>query len=293
MNNFVKQLHSIMFNFHLNRYEYFKTQIINTEEYVIPFVEKYFGPLDSNTRVLEIGSAEGGVLKAFLKKGCIGTGVEQDKLRIEQCTEFLAEDIVKGRVTLYHNNILDPALAMAFTAKFDIIVLKDVIEHITEKELLLQQLKKYLRSNGAIYFGFPPWRMPFGGHQQICENKFLSRLPWFHLLPRRWYESVLKQSGEHYPTLMEIRDTGISIKRFERLIKTTGYRIEGSKHYLINPIYKYKFNFKPVEQFKFISKLTHFKDFFTTCAYYYVVTKNPNQLPDSVTPGVVDAALNN
>lgn len=261
-----------MFDFHRDRYEYFKTQVINAEEYLVPFVERYFGSFSTATHVLEIGSAEGGVLKAFVDKGCIGTGVELNDVRIAQSNEFLKEDILNGKVTLYHRNIFESDIGQAFAGKFDIIILKDVIEHINDQDLLLNQMRRYLRDNGVIFFGFPPWRMPFGGHQQICRSKFLSRLPWFHLLPGPCYSMILKMFCEHVPTFMEIKATGISIHRFERLVKNNGYLVKGCKHYLINPIYRFKFKLEPVEQFRFISKIPYVKDFFTTCVYY-VITK--------------------
>ena len=66
---------------------------------------------------------------------------------------------------------------------FDIIVLKDVIEHIHDQAKLIGWMKNFLKPGGIVFFGFPPWYMPFGGHQQMCHSK-ISRLPYIHLLPR-------------------------------------------------------------------------------------------------------------
>jgi 2-polyprenyl-3-methyl-5-hydroxy-6-metoxy-1,4-benzoquinol methylase len=63
-------------------------------------------------------------------------------------------------------------------------LLKDVIEHIHDQPKLIAWMKSYLAPNGTIFFGFPPWQMPFGGHQQLCRNKVLAKLPYYHLLPR-------------------------------------------------------------------------------------------------------------
>ena len=48
--------------------------------------------------------------------------------------------------------------------------------------------------------------------------------------------------------LLEIKDTGISIERFEKIVKQTNYRVINKTHYLINPIYKYKFGWKARKQ---------------------------------------------
>lgn len=44
---------------------------------------------------------------------------------------------------------------------------------------------------------------------------------------------------------MEVKETGLSIERFERILKQDGYRIVKMQHYLINPNYEIKFRMKP------------------------------------------------
>jgi len=77
-----------MFEFHADRKRYFDIQVLNAEKYVIPFIEEKF-PISKGMRVLEIGCGEGGVLKAFINKGCEGVGVELDASRIENATLYL------------------------------------------------------------------------------------------------------------------------------------------------------------------------------------------------------------
>ena len=70
--------------------------------------------------------------------------------------------------------------------------------------------------------------MPFGGHQQMAKSKLLSKLPWFHLLPKSIYKKILSWGGQDPITLnefMEIKDTGISIERFERIVKQNQFQI--------------------------------------------------------------------
>lgn len=261
-----------MYDFHLDRFGYVKTQTLNTEKYVIPFIELFIGDIRSRQKVLEIGCAEGGVLKAFVNKGCLGTGVELDNLRVRQAREYLKDNIENGSTNIFEGDIFDPGFATEFTGNFDLIVLKDVIERIHDKEGLLRTLKTYLAPFGLIFLGFPPWRMPFGGHQQICRNKIFSRLPWIHLLPANIYKTVLKGFGEDPGYLMDIKKTGISIGGFEKMVKRTGFKITGDQHYLINPIYEFKFGIRPVEQFQLVTMIPYVRDFFTTCAYYLITS---------------------
>lgn len=262
-----------MFEFHSDRKRYFEIQISNAVQHVLPFIEEVF-PIKPGMRVLEIGCGEGGVLKAFTDRGCTGIGVEFDAGRIENGTEWLAEDIKAGRIQFITKDIYDTDVEKDLGGSFDIIVLKDVIEHIHDQPKLIGWMKQFLNPGGAIFFGFPPWQMPFGGHQQMCSNKWLSKLPWYHLLPRFAYKALLKQCNEPVEHLLEIRDTGISIERFERIVKQEAYNIANKKHYLINPIYEWKFGWKAKEQFPLISNIPWLRNYLTTCVYYLITAKN-------------------
>ena len=68
--------------------------------------------------------------------------------------------------------------------------------------------------------------------------------------------------------LLEVKDTGISIERFERIAKNNNFPILKKQHFLINPIYKYKFGWSAKKQYAFIESLPFFRNFATTCAYY-------------------------
>lgn len=169
---------------HADRQLYFNEQSITTQKYVIPFIEKH-KPITADSHILEIGCGEGGNIKPFLDLGCKVTGIDINGGQIAIAKEIysvhpnnrnltlICEDIYK--VTELHN-------------KFDIIIIRDVIEHIPNQELFLPFIKRFLSPHGIIFVAFPPWQNPFGGHQQICNNKLLSHLPWFHLLPRPVYK---------------------------------------------------------------------------------------------------------
>lgn len=90
------------------------------------------------------------------------------------------------------------------------------------------------------------------------------------LLPRFLYRGLLKWKNEPVAELLEIRDTRISIERFERICKNKEYRIAHTTHYLVNPIYEYKFGWKPRKQSKLVKAIPYVRDFLTTCVYYLV-----------------------
>ena len=257
-----------MFEFHADRKRYFDIQVMNAEKYVIPFIEEKF-PVKPGMRVLEIGCGEGGVLKAFINKGCEGVGVELDTPRIDDALKFLPDDVAAGKIRFVAKDIYLVDIEKDFSGKFDIIVLKDVIEHIHDQPKLIGWMKNFLNPGGIVFFGFPPWYMPFGGHQQMCRSK-VSKLPYIHLLPRGVYRWILKKKKEPVEALMEIRDTGISIERFEKICRKEGYSLLHKRHYLLNPIYEWKFGWKPRRQAGLIKAIPFFRNFLTTCVYYII-----------------------
>lgn len=261
-----------MFEFHADRKRYFDIQVLNAEKYVIPFIEEKF-PVKAGMRILEIGCGEGGVLKAFVNRGCEGVGVELDAPRVVDANKFLTEDIAAGRLRFVVKDIYEVDVKKDFNGLFDIIVLKDVIEHIHDQAKLIGWMKNFLKPDGIVFFGFPPWYMPFGGHQQICKSR-ISRLPYIHLLPKGMYKWILRNRKENVEEMMEIRDTGISIERFEKICKKEGYTIFHAGHYLINPIYEWKFGWKPRKQIGLIKLIPFFRNFLTTCVYYIIQPDN-------------------
>lgn len=257
---------------HYNEKIRFQQQLDNAKAYVIPFIEEVF-TLKTDMLVLDIGCGDGGVMLPFLEMGIKTTGIELNQQKADFAKQFLSNFLETGQAEIINLNIYEAEALEKYKAQFDLIILKDVIEHIFDQDKFIPYLKQFLKPGGRVYFGFPPWYMPHGGHQQVCSHKLLSALPYVHLLPVPLYRLLLKAFGETEPTikeLLEIKSTGISIERFEKLVLNNNYTIEAKKHYLINPIYKFKFGWKPKEQYNLVQKIPFFRNFITTCVYYLI-----------------------
>jgi ubiquinone/menaquinone biosynthesis C-methylase UbiE len=257
-------------SFHGDRPRYFNQQYENTARHVIPFIESVTDV--AGKQVLEVGCGEGGVLKPFLDRRCTCIGVDLNQAKIDYAQEALKEDIDAGQATVIAADIYDKQFQGAYEGRFDIIVLKDTIEHIYDQEKILRKLKPILSKEGVVFLGFPPWFMPYGGHQQIARST-LAQLPYYHLLPRSLYRGLLEiygESEEMIEALMEIVDTRLSIQRFEQLIRKTGYQTCKRQFYLINPIYEYKFGLRPRMQLPILRSVPWLRDFLTTTCYYVI-----------------------
>lgn len=260
-----------MYEFHKDKDRYFDIQYRVTKDYIIPFLEEHL-PGKKWNRVLEIGSAEAGVLKAFLELGANCTGIELSADRVELASRYHAEAIAEGRISFVNRNVFDIDPEHDLGGRFDLVILKDVIEHIPGQKEFMHQLASFLEKDGVIFFGFPPWYMPYGGHQQVCKS-WVSKVPYVHLLPTPLYKSILQMAGESEHTvqnLLEVKSTGISIERFEKALQYNKLGIIARRHYLTNPIYQYKFGWKPRKQNAFISRMPVVRNFFTTASYYII-----------------------
>lgn len=256
---------------HKNRDLYFKEQYTTLSKYILPFIEEY-KKLDKNTEVLEIGCGYGGNLLPFIEKGCQVTGVDIHEESIRIAKERLEVD-KKDNLKLILSDIYE---VKGFEKKFDVIFMKDTLEHIPNHDKFIKLIRNFIKDDGIIFQGFPPWRNPFGGHQQVCHSKFLSRLPWFHLLPRGMFKGVLKMFGEKEGTinglLTGVYDTRISLNKFFRIVKKNDLEIRRKELYFINPNYEIKFNLKPRKLWK-IFNIPWLRDFYITTSYFILQKK--------------------
>ena len=157
--------------------------------------------------------------------------------------------------------------------QFDIIITRDVLEHIHGQERFMNFVKQFLKPRGKFFLGFPSWQNPFGGHQQMCESKILSKLPFIHILPKSLYKLILKsfkESEEKIEGLLEIKETRISIERFERIIKKERFKKDKRCFYFINPNYEIKFGLKPRKIWSIFSSLPYLRNYLITTNFYVI-----------------------
>jgi SAM-dependent methyltransferase len=254
---------------HTNLQRYFDEQAITTRKFVLPYIEAV-KPITKGARVLEIGCGTGGNMVPFLEVGCVVTGVDISETSIQRASQLLGphEGLTLIADDIYNRSESD--------GTFDIIIMRDVIEHIHNQEKFMSFVKRFMAPGAVFFLGFPPWFNPFGGHQQIAKNKLLSKLPFYHILPAWLYKAMLKLGGESDRTiadLLEIKETGISIERFERICKREKFMIERRTLYFINPNYETKFQLKPRVQTRLITGIPFLKNFFVTAGYYLLTTK--------------------
>ena len=159
---------------------------------------------ETNYSVIEIGSAEGGVLHALGLKGAstlIGTDIAKNRIEIG----LKISNLLNIKTNYYIHNILTDEIPENWIQKFDLVLLRDVIEHLEDTETTLKNIKKLLKPNGKIFITFPPYYSPFGGHQHTLGLK-IAKIPYLHLLPTQAFKTIITVSYTHLtlPTIYSV-----------------------------------------------------------------------------------------
>lgn len=250
---------------HTDRLQYFSELAYTSQKYFVPYIYDF---IDTNRplSILEVGCGDGGNLLPFARLGHEVVGIDLSENRIKGAISFFEGERAKARFICADIFDLD-----MYKGYFDLIICHDVIEHIGNKHALLKKMAYFMKPSGIIFIAFPAWYMPFGGHQQICHNRWLSNLPYIHLLPVKLYRKLLllvREPEECVDELIAIKSTGITIGRFEKLVDETSLEIVARRLYLINPHYEIKFCLRPRILPGIIAKIPYIRDFLTTSCFY-------------------------
>ena len=105
--------------------------------------------IPNNANVLDIGCAQGYLDEYLTKKlNCVVTGIELDAKAAQKAKKFCKKIFIGDIEKILQESQLG-------NEKFDIILLADVLEHLKEPERVLQEVKKYLKSEGSVIVSLP------------------------------------------------------------------------------------------------------------------------------------------
>lgn len=244
---------------------YWGYQFRLAKEVLVPMMveNKWFKPGDM---VSEIGCAEGGVLHAFIDagaKGALGTDIAESRLE----TGKVITDIIDLPTEYIFHDIINEEPYPEWRQAYDLVLLRDVIEHLDDTEQALANIKKIIKPGGRLFVTFPPYNSPFGGHQQTLMNLW-GKLPYIHLLPKAvFYKLIASGRKNDIGEVKRLHGIRMSPKKFMDAAVKTGYSIEKQDYYLLRPVFKMKFGI-PSIKISFLSGLPLVKNYFSLEASY-------------------------
>lgn len=208
------------------------------ERFLLPLLaSRRFPP--AGKRVLDVGCGYGGVLAALAEKHPLSRALGLD---------LDPEMVLHGRARCPAGVILENRDFFALEGEtFDLILLRDVLEHIVDVEGALGKAARLLAPGGLVYASFAPFYGPFGGHQHNAAG-LPSRLPWLQLLPEGAFRSLLRLPGNSYKgasglsaDMESVLRTRLTLSRFRRAASAAGLKVTYRAQYLSRPDYRLKF----------------------------------------------------
>jgi 2-polyprenyl-3-methyl-5-hydroxy-6-metoxy-1,4-benzoquinol methylase len=253
------------------RRAYWEYQYHLGKDYLIPLLSEWGVPF-VDTKVMDIGCAEGGILCAFADIGVKGLGLEISNDRLTFAQETIQNH--QHRLDKVHYIIADffHLPIKKDHSAFDIILLRDVLEHLIDKKQVMATLAPLMGKNTFLFITFPPFYAPFGGHQQMLKS-WLRRLPYFHTLPFpfwnifRWYIKRFDANPKFLKEMEKIRRHRITIQTFIKLVNSHGYQIQKNRFYITRPSYRLRFGW-PVIISNRSAKIPVLREFLISGAFF-------------------------
>jgi 2-polyprenyl-3-methyl-5-hydroxy-6-metoxy-1,4-benzoquinol methylase len=130
-------------------------------------VERFLDRSDwSGARVLDVGCAYGGVLRAFARRGAQVLGIDSNERLLSLATANLA-DAPESRHRLEHVRLED--LDASHIGQFELIVCDNVLEHVVDPSAAVERLSSLLAVGGELYVAVPN---PFAPEQVRSDPHF-------------------------------------------------------------------------------------------------------------------------
>jgi len=207
---------------------------------LLPWLASH-GLLPDNGSVAEIGCAEGGVLMAAAQHMggyALGTDIQGPLLK-EYSSKFA--ELVGLEVTFTEHDVIYGPIPQEWESSFDVVFLRDVLEHLDDTWVALRNIMRLLRPGGVLVVTFPPYTSAFGGHQQLL-NTFAGSLPFVHLLPQALFQKIIENAdtvnADEVRRLTNIRLSG---NRVRTAALDEGFQIVDERYFLLRPVFRYKY----------------------------------------------------
>ena len=227
-------------NFSNWREYYFEYQRSLASGYYIPFL-KGNGVELKDKNILEIGCGNGGFIDAFGDYS-------------ENCVGFDLKDLEwdKSNITYHRLNVFDDNLTNKIDSTFDIIILRDVIEHLNNKQTnkLFKQISLLTNPDTFILITFPPFYSPFGLHQQVLLKSILRFVPYLSLIPKELMKVLIegdKDNKEGVKELLSLYNSKKTISMLYKLVSRNGYFVVDEKFFHIRPSHEIRYGIKTME----------------------------------------------
>ena len=213
----------------------FYEQVNYTKGYLIAYLQKKLKNFDKTKKILEVGCAEGGTVYELRNQGYLCDGIEIEKGRAE-----IAKKHIKESAKIVVGDITKP---LEIQDKYDVVIMRDVIEHIADKEKALSNIANLLNEGGILFLTFPLKFSPYAGHNQNAKN-WIKYVWYITLFPK--FIIRLMVPSQHYESYVYLKENALSFRKLKRLIKPN-WKFVWIDFFISRPIYKVRFGWRIIK----------------------------------------------
>lgn len=162
--------------------------------------------------ILDLGCGPGSISFYLINKGHNVTGVDLSELAIKSCKETKKiHNFSKG---MFINESVEKYILRS-RKKFDLIIMSELIEHLTNDKVVLKNIKKLLNKKGKIFITTPSLKAPL--YRMGLMNSFDKRVGHIRRYSIKSLSIKVKSAGYKI----------ISIKKTEGVLRNSVFNIKG------------------------------------------------------------------
>ena len=248
---------------------YRRYQTTLAREYLIPIFSRWGVDLRGK-KLLEVGCGNGGCAAEFSRAGCHVVMMDIDERLVELAGEHNDKEGVRAEA--FAGDVRNEAAPFWRRGPFDIVMFRDVMEHLERPAAVLRIVRRFLSPVGVVLVVFPPYYSPYGAHQQILpRKKFLfvpyNKLPYIQMLPERMFLRLVRGEGPSNEEVARLSTIRLTIRKFEKEIREAGFVEREKRTYLSRPSFALRYGL-PVVDAGILGRVPLVAEAAVTAVYY-------------------------
>jgi SAM-dependent methyltransferase len=248
---------------------YFDYQCSVARDVLIPWLDQHVSL--AGLAVGDFGCHQGGVLQGLREVAGVRSGVGFD---VDEASIRRSPFEQSSRFRLVPADILEVNVSY----KFDLILLRDVLEHTPDPVAILEKARTCLGHGGRIFVSFPPYYSPFGGHQHEAGNA-IRFVPFIHYLPdvlfcalSRFRDTPYMSAESTRADVRSVRQARLTLSKAERAFERAGLRIETQEFFLFRPEFYVRYGLSSWN-IPLLHRVPVVREITTLGAYYLLAAK--------------------
>ena len=217
-----------------SKQHYIAYQEIITERHLIPLFQRLDIRLDRP--FLDVGCGSGGCVLALASYLHVhGHGVDLSSESIA-----VGNEVANARKIDATFEVADLTKDPLPKGNFGLILMRDVVEHLSDVGLVLKRLRDGFDREGRLYITFPPWRGPYAGHQHNTRPPTRFMLYAHVLAPAGFLKMVRRRNLANESWLADAQQifaNRLTRRRFEQLASEAGWDIRYRQTYFLRPAF--------------------------------------------------------